>query len=145
MAEPQPSTVHEGMDREDPPTPPPTNPEDRKAAAAMSSLETRGGDEEAEAKQSNNKQIDQEALGKAISRLELADKDKAGKAATGEKSKGEKEQEEREKRAKVKVDQADVGLLVEELDLNKVKATELLKAHEGDAVKAMRAFVRAAV
>ena len=33
---------------------------------------------------------------------------------------------------------------VEELDLNKTKATELLKAHEGDAIKAMRAFVTAA-
>lgn len=34
---------------------------------------------------------------------------------------------------------------VEELDLHKTKATELLKAHEGDAIKAMRAFVTAAV
>ena len=139
MAEPQPSSVQEGMDPEGPPAP--ASAEDRKAAAAMSSLETHGGDEEAETKKSNNKQIDQEALVKAISRLELADK--AAKVAAGEKSQGEKEKEEREKRAKVKVDQADVSLLVDELDLNKVKATELLKAHEGDAVKAMKAFVRA--
>ena len=127
------------MDSEGPPAP--TSAEDRKAAAAMSSLETRGGDEEAETKKSNNKQIDQEALGKAISRLELADK--TSKISSGEKSKKEKESEEREKRAKVKVDQADVGLLVEELDLNKAKATELLKAYDGDAVRAMKAFVRA--
>ena len=139
MAELQPSSVQEGMDPEGPPAP--ASAEDRKAAAAMSTLETRGGDEEAEAKKSNNKQIDQEALGKAISRLELADK--AGKVAAGETTKKEKEKEEREKRAKVKVDQGDVSLLVEELDLNKVKATELLKAHEGDAVRAMRAFVTA--
>ena len=32
---------------------------------------------------------------------------------------------------------------VEELELSKPKATELLKANEGDAVKAMRAFVTA--
>lgn len=32
---------------------------------------------------------------------------------------------------------------VEELELSKGKATDLLKAHEGDAVKAMRAFVTA--
>ena len=32
---------------------------------------------------------------------------------------------------------------VDELDLTKPKATELLKAHDGDAVKAMRAFVKA--
>ena len=31
---------------------------------------------------------------------------------------------------------------VEELDLTKGKATELLKMHEGDAVRAMRAFVK---
>ncbi|KAL2040215.1 hypothetical protein N7G274_007118 [Stereocaulon virgatum] len=141
MAEPQPSSVQEGMDPEGPL--PPASAEDRKAAAAMSSLETRGGDEEAEAKKSNNKQIDQEALGKAISRLEQTDK--AGKVAPGDTTKKEKEKEEREKRAKVKVDQADVSLLVEELDLTKGKATELLKAHEGDAVKAMRAFVTATV
>lgn len=30
---------------------------------------------------------------------------------------------------------------VDELDLSKAKATELLKAHDGDAVKAMRAFI----
>jgi hypothetical protein len=30
---------------------------------------------------------------------------------------------------------------VDELDLSKVKATELLKAHEGDATKAIRAFI----
>ena len=135
MAEPQPASVQEGMDPEGPPAP--TNAEDRKAAAAMSSLEARGGEDETKP----NKQIDQEALGKAISRLELADK--AGKVDTGEKGKVDEEKEEREKRAKIKVDQADVGLLVQELDLNKIKATELLRAHEGDAVRAMRAFVRA--
>ena len=137
MAEPQPSTVQEGMDPDGPPAP--TDAEGRKAAAAMSSLETRG-EEDGDTKP--NKQIDQEALGKAISRLELADK--AGKVAAGTKNeKLTKEKEEKEKRAKVKVDQVDVALLVDELDLSKGKATELLKTHEGDAVKAMRAFVRA--
>lgn len=138
MAEPQPSGVHEGMDREDP-TPLPTSAEDRKAAAAMSSLERRGGDDE-DAAAKPNKEIDQEALGKAISRLELADK--ASTVAAVERK--TKEKEEVEKRAKIKVDQTDVALLVEELDLSKVKATELLKANEGDAVTAMRGFVRAA-
>lgn len=138
MAEPQPSSVHEGMDRDDQPTAPPASAEDRKAAAAMSSLETRAGDEDEAEEKKPNKQIDQEALGKAISRLELADK--AGKVAMGDR----KTKEEGEKRAKVKVDQADVGLLVEALDLSKGKATELLKENEGDAVRAMRAFVRVA-
>ena len=137
MAEPQPSSVHEGMDREEP-APLPTSAEDRKAAAAMSSLERRGGDDD-EAAAKPSKLIDQEALGKAISRLELADK--AGTVAAGAKKTKE---EEVEKRAKIKVDQADVALLVEELDLSKGKATELLRANEGDAVKAMRGFVKAA-
>ena len=30
---------------------------------------------------------------------------------------------------------------VDELELTKAKATELLKAHDGDAVKAMRAYI----
>jgi NACalpha-BTF3-like transcription factor len=34
---------------------------------------------------------------------------------------------------------------VEQLELSRPKATELLKAHEGDAVKAMSAFVTATV
>ena len=34
-------------------------------------------------------------------------------------------------------------LQVEELELNKVKAMELLRAHDGDAVQALRAYVRA--
>lgn len=141
MAEPQPSTVTEGMDEEAPPL---AAAEDRKAAAAMSNLEKRGGDEEAETKPT--KQIDQEALGKAISRLELADK---GGKITVDDEKKQKEKEEKEKEvariAKVKVDQADVVLLVDELDLSKTKATQLLKAHEGNAVKALRAFVTASV
>ena len=138
MAELRPSSLHEGMDREDP-APLPTSAEDRKAAAAMSSLEGRGGDDD-DAAAKPSKEIDQEALGNAISRLEFADK--SGTVAAGEKK--TKEKEEVEKRARIKVDQADVILLVEELDLSKAKATELLKANEGDAVKAMRGFVRAA-
>ena len=138
MAEPQPSGVNEGLDREGPP-PRPASAGDRTAAAAMSTLERRGGDDD-DASAKPSKEIDQEALGKAISRLELADK--AGTVAAGEMK--TKEKEEVEKRAKIKVDQADVTLLVDGLDLIKGKATELLKANEGDAVKAMRGFVRAA-
>ena len=109
MAEPQPSTVHEGMDAEDAPAPPPASAEDRKAAAAMSSLESRGGDEEA-ASGKQNRSIDQDALGAAINRLELVDK--AGKVGQAESDKKAKEKEEVVKRAKIKVDQADVTLLV---------------------------------
>ena len=109
MADPQPSNVHEGMDAEDAPPPPPASGEDRKAAAAMSSLESRGNDDEVEAKKPN-RAIDQDALGAAISRLELVDK--AGKVGKAESEKKAKEKEEVAQRAKVKVDQADVTLLV---------------------------------
>ncbi len=101
MAEPQPPTVHEGMDTEDAPLP--TNPEDRKAAAAMSSLDARGEDEPA----SKSTHIDQEALGKAISRLEVG----SGKG-NGEDEGKVKAKEVEEKKKAVKVDQADVVLLV---------------------------------
>ena len=101
MAEPQPPTVHEGMDAEDVPLP--TNPEDRKAAAAMSSLDARGDDEPA----SKSTHIDQEALGKAISRLEVS----SAKGKSGNDGKVKAKEVEEKKKA-VKVDQADVVLLV---------------------------------
>ncbi|KAL8726018.1 MAG: hypothetical protein Q9181_006200 [Wetmoreana brouardii] len=106
--EPQPP-IREGLDptSEDPATTAETTaPADRKAAAALSFLESHG--EDTSAQSSKIKNIDQEALAKAISRLELS---------TG----------------------------VQELDLSKTKATELLREHEGDAIKAMRAFVTAPV
>ena len=100
MAEPQPAAVHEGMDTEDGL---PTNKEDRKAAAALSSLDARG-DEEAASKATH---IDQEALGKAISRLEIS----SGKGKGGDEGKGKAKEVEEKKKA-IKVDQADVALLV---------------------------------
>lgn len=56
----------------------------------------------------------------------------------------EEEEAERIRRKAIKVDQADVSLLVDELELSKTKATDLLKAHEGNAVQAMRAYVTTA-
>ncbi|KAL8393589.1 hypothetical protein RB595_003361 [Gaeumannomyces hyphopodioides] len=91
--------------------------EDRKAAAAMASLDATGGDDDASASA-----VDRDAVNKAMGRL-------AG--AT----------EEKKEVKKVKVDAADVALLVEELELSKAKATELLKQHDGDAITAMRAHI----
>ena len=117
MAEPQPTNVHEGMDAEDDAPPPPAAAEDRKAAAAMSSLENRHNDEEEEAKQKQNKTVDQAELSAAINRLEIQDASKSkGKAKSAAETKRDekkaKELEEKARRAKVKVDQADVSLLV---------------------------------
>ncbi|KAL4984301.1 hypothetical protein BDW68DRAFT_180796 [Aspergillus falconensis] len=126
--------------------------EDRKAAAALSSLNTTEITSETTA--SGTKQpssADQEALGKAMSRLEIAAggaKGLASSKAKGEGGSGSKTSEAKKKAAAavaaVKVSGEDVSLLVDELDLSKVKATELLRANEGDARKAIRAFIRPA-
>lgn len=121
MADKQPPNVVEGAttgDVEDdvPPSAAPKSAEDRKAANALASLdaadETGGGSPAAN--------VDQDAVNKAMKKT----------AATAEPP-----------RKNVKVDAADVALLVDELDMTRPKATELLKANDGDAVKAMRAFV----
>ncbi|KAI4200418.1 MAG: hypothetical protein LQ350_003956 [Teloschistes chrysophthalmus] len=157
--EPQPPSVHPGHDPTDetPDTDPkahqeteeaiePAAPAERKAAAALSSL---ADQDDTKATTSKIKNIDQDALAKAISRLELSSGVKGGaEPSEAEKRFNEKrrrEREEREARGRVKVDVADVGLLVQELDLSKTKAKELLQAHDGNAVKAMRAFVAAPV
>ncbi|KAF2270840.1 hypothetical protein CC78DRAFT_527831 [Lojkania enalia] len=115
--EPQSSTVHDGASDAPAPT---GSAEDRKAAAALSALDAQ--DDEA----SSKKNVDTKALGEAMKNLSVDEKGKFG---------GE------EKKKVVKVDAQDVSLLVAELELSKVKATELLRAHDGDAVKAMAAFV----
>lgn len=104
MAEPQPASVQEGIDPEGPPAP--TGGDARKAAAALSTLDQRGDDATAP-----TKNIDQDALSNAISRLELT----SGKVTPGGEQQKEREAEarkEKERRAKIKVDAQDVGLLV---------------------------------
>ncbi|KIL85641.1 hypothetical protein FAVG1_11135 [Fusarium avenaceum] len=94
--------------------------EDCKAASALENLDF------ADSPSSTPQNVDAEAANKAIKSLGAK---KASAAAASNKN--------------VKVDAADVALLVDELELPKPKATELLKSNEGDAVKAMRAFVKA--
>lgn len=145
MAEEQPPEIHEGAPVADEPAPTGTA-DDRKAAAALSSLDQRGDVDGDTA--SDKKDVDTEALGKAMKNLDGGGK-KDDKSATVQK--------------KVKVEAADVTLVVcrtllagalwngrrltltqtEQLELTKAKATELLKAHDGDAVKAMSAYVSA--
>ncbi|KAL2013338.1 hypothetical protein VTN00DRAFT_863 [Thermoascus crustaceus] len=125
----------------------PKNAEDRKAAAALSSLNSNeisapADDGSAGTTGKAPSAADQETLGKAMSRLEIAAA--GGKAAdAGRKAAEAQQRKEAEvgKKKAVKVAAEDVALLVEELDLNKNKATELLKAHDGDAIKAIKAFI----
>ena len=187
MAEPLPSQSQSTaqLDADDLPSAT-TNAEDRKAAAALSSLDARGDDEYDNGKPGGgkgaNNNIDQEALGRAISRLEISagggGGGRGGGKATEGKDGGDKSGNNKgkgkdvEALKKVKVDQNDVALLVSlnflcyprngggrdnradensflfskqvaELELSKTKATELLKTHEGDPVRAMIAYVRA--
>ncbi|KAI4675565.1 uncharacterized protein J4E88_007598 [Alternaria novae-zelandiae] len=121
MAEPQPSTVQEGAADPHAPT---STADDRKAAAALSTL-----DAPQEGENGPKKEVDGKALDKAMKGLNVKDK-----------KEGEKKN--------VKIEAADVNLLldeqVSELELTKPKATELLRAHDGNAVKAMTAFVMTA-
>ncbi|KAK8165189.1 hypothetical protein IWX90DRAFT_156813 [Phyllosticta citrichinensis] len=115
--EPQPAGVHEGVQ-----TPAaPVAAEDRKAAAAMSNLDANQNDDEGAPK----KDVDAEALGKAMKNLDVSDNTTPKNVV----------------KKVVKVDPADVALLVNHLELTKPKATELLKAHDGDVTKALSAFV----
>ncbi|KGO60946.1 hypothetical protein PEX1_077330 [Penicillium expansum] len=114
----------------------PSNAEDRKAAAALSSLNTNEIATEG-ASAGAPLTANQEALGRAMSRLEIA----AGQGSgNGKLAEGPKIDEVAKKKA-VKIAPANVTLLVDQLDLNKTKATELLKAHDGDVTKAMKAFI----
>jgi hypothetical protein len=74
--------------------PVPASAEDRKAAAALSNLETRGADDDAVAK----RDVDTEALGKAMQNLDVSKKD----GATAEPA----------VKKKIKVEAVDVALLV---------------------------------
>ncbi len=89
--EPQPPTIHEGASTPVPPEN--TSAEDRKAAAALSSLDARGEDDEAA---DGKKEVDTEALGKAMRGLDVKDE-------------GKKEEVVKKK---VKVEAGDVALLV---------------------------------
>ncbi|CAP94519.1 hypothetical protein E8E15_000382 [Penicillium rubens] len=114
----------------------PSNAEDRKAAAALSSLNTNEIATEG-ASAGAPLTVNQEALGRAMSRLEIAAGQDSGNKKTAE---GPKTDEVLKKKT-VKVAPADVTLLVDHLDLSKTKATDLLKAHDGDVTQAMKAFI----
>lgn len=129
MADKQPPTVVEGATTGDVEDELPTakSAEDRKAAAALSNLDDAAADD------ASRNNVDQDAVHKAMKNL---DGSAAGKASTATTA--------LPVRKNVKVDAADVTLLVEQLDMTKPKATELLRSHDGDAVKALTAYITAA-
>lgn len=112
----------------------PKNAEDRKAASALASLDTPS---DAAATPSNDN-VNSEAVSKAMLRLgdEKAKKPAAAAAAANPTSSAAVVKKN------IKVDAADVALVVDELEVTRAKATELLKAHDGDAVATLRASAR---
>jgi hypothetical protein len=100
-SEPQPPTIHEGADPDSAPLP--TNAEDRKTAAALSSLEKGRGDDDDDERKAG-KEVDTEALGKAMQNLDVA---KEGGTVDEE----DEEKTTRRKKA-VRVEAGDVALLV---------------------------------
>ncbi|RMZ75875.1 hypothetical protein DV737_g5083, partial [Chaetothyriales sp. CBS 132003] len=121
----------------------PNNAEDRKAAAALSALNANAMSQDSgETASKQPSAADQEALGKAMSRLEIA----SGQGKKGDSaSKKNQPKKETEVKKKIKIASEDVNFLVDELDLTKNKATELLRSHEGDATQAIRAFISPSV
>ncbi|KAJ4358582.1 uncharacterized protein N0V89_003166 [Didymosphaeria variabile] len=113
--EPQPSNIQEGASDAPAPT---GGAEDRKAAAALSSLDAQGDDE------AGKKEVDSKAVEKAMKNLSVKD-GKGGEA---------------QKKA-VKIEASDVNLLMSELELPKPKATELLRANDGNVLKAITSYV----
>ncbi|KAK1254636.1 hypothetical protein MKX08_008631 [Trichoderma sp. CBMAI-0020] len=114
----------------------PKNAEDRKAASALASLDTPS---DAAATPSNDN-VNSEAVSQAMLKL---GEDKAKKPAANTASAAAAAAAAPVAVKKnVKVDAADVALVVDELEVNKAKATELLKAHDGDAVATLRAAAR---
>ncbi|KAM0478172.1 hypothetical protein ACHAPX_005361 [Trichoderma viride] len=112
----------------------PTNAEDRKAASALASLDTPSD----AAATPSNENVNSEAVSQAM--LKLGGDDKGKKPATATTTASAAAPAAVKKN--VKVDAADVALVVDELEVTKAKATELLKAHDGDAVATLRAAAR---
>ncbi|KAF2279545.1 uncharacterized protein EI97DRAFT_370978 [Westerdykella ornata] len=128
MAEsPQPPTIHEGASGPHAPT---STAEDRKAAAALSSLDAPDDDSAA-----GKKDVDPKALGEAMKNLSVTENSKAGPEKAGPEKKNKT----------IRIEPADVTLLVSQLDISKAKATELLRSVDGDTVKAMTAFITATI
>lgn len=108
MAEPQPSSIQEGAEQADAL---PANAEDRKAAAAMAGLDSKDSDD------APKKEVDMKALSNAMKHLEVGSAQSKTAAAT-------KKKEDEVKKPLVKVDAADVALLVSGADLRGVRGQD---------------------
>ncbi|KAF4121737.1 hypothetical protein GMORB2_1576 [Geosmithia morbida] len=153
MTDKQPSKVEEGAttgDVED--DVPPTaakSAQERKAASAMASLDDDARPTTTDASSSppsSRSNVDQEAVRQAMKNLEKVTGTGAGASAfAASKPRGQKNgPAPAAPRKNVKLDPADVTLLVQELEMSKLRATEFLREYDGDAVAALRAYVTTA-
>ncbi|KAF3938783.1 hypothetical protein ABW19_dt0202224 [Dactylella cylindrospora] len=118
------STSH---DAEETP-PPPTNAEDAKTLKALSALDAGHSSLDDNSSSSASANTNVEALGKATAGLSSLSAGKPADAAGA-------------KKVTVKVAAEDVALIVEEMEISKVKATELLRANGADLNKTLRAMI----
>lgn len=121
----------------------PTNAEDRKAAAALDALNANAMSQENGETQDNKSPsaADQAALMKAIGNLEIAAGGKKKESSKKVEEKKDTVKKDTEVKKKIKLNAEDVQFLVKELDLNKTKASDLLRAHEGNLNLAVKSFV----
>lgn len=137
MAEPI-STANENEEAQKP-----TNAEDRKAAAALDALNANAmSQENGETQDSKGPSAaDQAALMKAIGNLEIAAGGKKKESSKKVEEKKEVVKKEAEVKKKIKLNADDVQFLVNELDLSKTKASDLLRTHEGHVDSAVKSFI----
>ncbi|EPS42068.1 hypothetical protein H072_3902 [Dactylellina haptotyla CBS 200.50] len=105
----------------------PTNAEDAKTLKALSNLDTHSSLDDSSTPTSNS--ANAEALGKAtagLSSLSIS---------------GNKTADAGAKKVIVKVAAEDVAVIVEEMEISKAKATELLRAHGADLNKTLKAMI----
>ncbi|KAK6349313.1 hypothetical protein TWF730_010062 [Orbilia blumenaviensis] len=105
----------------------PTNAEDAKTLKALSNLDTHSSLDDSSTPTSNS--ANAEALGKATAGLSSLSA-VAGKAADAG-----------GKKVVVKVAAEDVAVIVEEMEVSKAKATELLRANGADLNKTLKAMI----
>ncbi|KAK6527223.1 hypothetical protein TWF281_010412 [Arthrobotrys megalospora] len=105
----------------------PTNAEDAKTLKALSNLDTHSSLDDSSTPASNS--ANAEALGKATAGLSSLSAG-AGKAADAG-----------AKKVIVKVAAEDVAVIVEEMEVSKAKATELLRANGADLNKTLKAMI----
>lgn len=119
------------------PTPPQTQKDKAAESAALSNL----SDPAPLTDGTPDTNKDAAALGAAVSNLSVSDSAQQGKAQQDTGEPGKKDEGEGAVRKRVKISAEDVAFLVEELEVGKGRAGELLRECGGERERAVRIFV----